>query len=199
MSILLKAIPQKFIIRSIHYTLEMSSQSLLVRRSAMLWRSTDKEIVTLGFLFLPTGIKAWPLVKGHSPYSCSQWFWMVSSPLHLAPAVVRSTPRYDHTVCVHGCTSYCVFNFWSYMSLKCIKDWPSFPHHQQSILPPNFYVGIWQQVLYEVAPFALFCDSGSHVVETCYHLLITAHNCYTGNFSFHLSYHMWQKNNKFIL
>ena len=51
---------------------------------------------------------------------------------------------------------------------------PSVPHHQQPTLPPNFYIGIWQQVLYAAAPLALFCDSGSHVVETCYRLLTAA-------------------------
>ena len=81
----------------------------------------DNEMITLGFLILPAGVKAWPLVKSHSPYSCSKWFWIVSSPLHLAPAVVRSSPRYDHKVCVHGPTTNCDFNFWCYMSLKCIR------------------------------------------------------------------------------
>ena len=67
----LYAIPQQIIISSIHCTIQMPSQSLLVRHSAMLLRSTDKEMVTLGFLILPGGATTWPLVKTHSPSSCS--------------------------------------------------------------------------------------------------------------------------------
>jgi len=70
----INAIPQWIIISSIQCPLEMPSHSLLVRCSAMLLWSTDKEMVTLGFLILPAGITAWRLVNSHSPYSCCMWF-----------------------------------------------------------------------------------------------------------------------------
>jgi hypothetical protein len=122
MSVPFNAIPQHITISSIHCTFEKPSLSLLVRHSAVLLWSTDKDMVTLGFLILPAGVRTWTLVKSHSPYSCSKWFWMVSSPLRLAPAVVRSSPLVWPQGLYSWTYSNCEFNFWCYMTLKYTKD-----------------------------------------------------------------------------
>jgi len=67
---------------------------------------------TMCFMILPARVKAWPLVKSHTLYSC----YMVLEWLLWVVAVVRwppPPPRYDHNNCVRGTTSNCGFRFWS--------------------------------------------------------------------------------------
>ena len=97
-------------------------------------------------------------------------------------------PRYDHNVCVHEPTSNCDFNFWCYMSLKCIKDWhPLSLYSTPPTTNPSTQLLCWHLKTNTLCS----CSSGTFLWfritcgETCYHLLITECNSYTGDFFLH--------------
>ena len=72
-------------------TLELPSQSPVVRCAAAMMICWQRN--SLGFLILPTGIKAWCLVKSHSLYSWFRWHSMTCWPKHLISAGVMSFPE----------------------------------------------------------------------------------------------------------
>lgn len=119
------AIPQHIIISPTQCTgytaLFETLQSLQVRCPTMSWWSTDTQASHWASWLFQLEAKHGPLSRTTHCKSALGGLWTVYSPWHLTSAVVKSSPRYDHNVCVHLTTSNCCFYFRCSVSLKCMQ------------------------------------------------------------------------------